>query len=126
MLWLANPYLALLLVPAAHVWLLAAGRPRRRGRAVRALRDGRRLGAGDRRGRRVAGALELGAAAPWTLTLMVADGQIGLGVTLPFCFLAGAPWPARSYCLCAAARCPAPLEARPHTRGGADPTSNDR
>ena len=26
-LWLANPYLALLLVPAAHVWLLAAGRP---------------------------------------------------------------------------------------------------
>ena len=23
------------------------------------------------------------------MTLMVADGQIGLGVTLPFCFLAG-------------------------------------
>lgn len=28
--WVVNPYLALLLVPAAHAWVLAAGRPRSR------------------------------------------------------------------------------------------------
>ena len=89
MLWLANPYLALLLVPAAHVWLLAAGRPGAAGRAVRALVAVAAWVPAIAAAAAVAGALELGAAAPWTMTLMVADGQIGLGVTLPFCFLAG-------------------------------------
>jgi hypothetical protein len=37
----------------------------------------------------IAHVLELGGNAPWTLALMVGDGQIGLGVTLPLCFLAG-------------------------------------
>ncbi len=88
-LWLANPYLALLLVPAAHVWLLAAGRPGAVGRAVRALVTVAAWVPAIAAAVAVAGALELGAAAPWTMTLMVADGQIGLGVTLPLCFLAG-------------------------------------
>jgi hypothetical protein len=89
-LWLANPYLALLLVPAAHVWLLAAGRPGAVGRAVRALVTLAAWAPAVAAAAAVAVALELGAAAPWTMTLMVADGQIGLGVTLPLCFLAGA------------------------------------
>ena len=88
-LWLANPYLALLLVPAAHVWLLAAGRPGAVSRAVRALVAVAAWVPAIAAAAAVAGALELGAAAPWTMTLMVADGQIGLGVTLPLCFLAG-------------------------------------
>jgi hypothetical protein len=37
----------------------------------------------------VAAALDLGGDAPWTFTLMVADGQIGLIVTLTGSFLAG-------------------------------------
>ena len=37
----------------------------------------------------VSAALELGGDAPWTFTLMVADGQIGLGVAISACFLAG-------------------------------------
>ena len=80
----------MLVVPAAHVWLLAAGRSGRGPAiamiatavaacipAVAALTS-------------VAASLDLGAAAPWTLALMVADGQIGLGVVVPLCFLGGA------------------------------------
>ncbi len=89
-LWVANPYLALLAAPAAHVWLLAARSPG----AIRALLSIAlsalacapliaALAA-------VSGALDLGADAPWTFAIMVADGQIGLSTTLPACFLAGA------------------------------------
>jgi hypothetical protein len=38
----------------------------------------------------VANALDLGAGAPWTFALMIADGQIGLSVTVSACLLAGA------------------------------------
>ena len=38
----------------------------------------------------VAAALDLGADAPWTYALMVADGQIGLPTMLALSFLAGA------------------------------------
>ncbi len=87
--WLINPYLALLLTPAAHVWLLAA-RPGRWAQvrtglaAVLALIP---LAAGLAA---VAAALDLGLSAPWTFTLMVADGQIGLLEALAGCMLAGA------------------------------------
>jgi hypothetical protein len=37
----------------------------------------------------VSQALELGADAPWTLMIMVADGQLGLGMTASTCFLVG-------------------------------------
>jgi hypothetical protein len=37
----------------------------------------------------VAGALDLGVDAPWTLTIMVADGQLGLAMTAASCFLIG-------------------------------------
>jgi hypothetical protein len=38
----------------------------------------------------VSAALDLGLSAPWTFTLMIADGQIGLLETLAGCVLAGA------------------------------------
>ena len=38
----------------------------------------------------VADALNLGTGAPWTFAIMVADGQIGLAIVAPLCFLAGA------------------------------------
>jgi len=89
-IWLANPYLGLLCAPAAHVWVLREGPPGPARRAavvaaavVCALPP---LAAALA----VAAALDLGADAPWTFTLMVADGQIGLLTTLAACFLAGA------------------------------------
>lgn len=89
-LWLANPYLGLLVVPAAHLWLVAAaGSGRRRSLLVAgaalAVAAPALLALGS-----VAAALELGAAAPWTFALMTADGQFGLGIAVPACFLAGA------------------------------------
>ena len=87
--WLANPYLALLLTPAAHVWLLAAGdgRPGRGAltTAAAAVACVPVLAAVIA----VAHALSLGGDAPWTFTLMVADGQIELAVTTALCFLGG-------------------------------------
>ncbi len=37
----------------------------------------------------VSSALELGVDAPWTLTIMVADGQLGLATMASACFLVG-------------------------------------
>lgn len=89
-LWLANPFLALLLCPAAHVWLLAAALTG----PLRALAVGIASALACAPAIvavvSVAEQLALGADAPWTLTLMVADGQVGLGVTLPVALLAGA------------------------------------
>lgn len=88
LLWLVNPYLALLAVPIAHLWLLAT-RPPGAARGVAAAALGAlaclpvvaALAA-------TASALELGSDAPWTFTIMVADGQIGLLTTLAGCFAA--------------------------------------
>ena len=82
LIWLANPYLALLLVPVAHVWLLDA-------RRAGALRWPLALGAIAlsllpiaAAVLHVAGRLDLGPGAPWHLLLMVGDGQIGFGEML--------------------------------------------
>jgi len=75
--WAANPYLALLAVPTAHLWMLA-GLPTERlpglgrlllfaaGFAVPAFAAGV-----------IAGRLGVGLELPWTALVMVADGQIG-------------------------------------------------
>jgi hypothetical protein len=88
-IWLANPYLALFLAPTAHVWLLA-------GRSGRGVRIGTVAGAVlallpvAAAFAAVAAALDLGPGAPWTFTIMVADGQIGLLPVIGGCLLAGA------------------------------------
>jgi hypothetical protein len=90
-IWFANPYLGLLVAPAAHVWLLVAlpGRSMARpvlvvvAAALACLPPIAALAA-------VAAALDLGGDAPWTFAIMVADGQLGLAVTAPACFLGGA------------------------------------
>jgi hypothetical protein len=88
--WIANPYLGLLLAPAAHVWLVGAAVDGRWRVPVAAVAAGSSLlpivlALGG-----IASALELGAEAPWTLLLMVAGGQIGIWVALGLCFLVGA------------------------------------
>lgn len=97
--WLANPYLGLLLVPAAHAWLLADGAP---GPTRGALAVGAAalacvpviaaLAA-------VSSTLDLGAGAPWTFALMIADGQIGLATMVSACFVAGALVGGAALCL---------------------------
>ena len=87
--WLANPYLALLLVPVAHVWLLDARRagalpwPLVLGAIALSLLP---LAAAVLQ---VTGRLDLGSAAPWHLLLMVGDGQIGFLEMLALCLLGG-------------------------------------
>lgn len=88
--WLANPYLALVLVPAAHVWVIAAGKPGGLRRtavvvvALLALIPPLLVLAA------VARDLDLGSGAAWTFTIMLADGQIGIAVAVAVCLLGGA------------------------------------
>jgi hypothetical protein len=87
--WLTNPYLALLLVPAAHVWLATARRggpppwPFVTAAAVVSLIP---IGAAAAD---LAGRLALGSAGPWVLILMVGDGQIPFGAMAAACLLIG-------------------------------------
>ena len=87
-IWLANPYLALLVAPLAHVWIAATltgstGRISAVAAFVLALLPlVIALGA-------LAAALDLGASTPWTLAIMLADGQIGLLEVAAGCLLAG-------------------------------------
>lgn len=88
-MWLLNPYLTLLLVPAANVWMLparAAGPPR--AAIVAAVAVASLLGAVVAF-ITVATQLDLGLAAPWHLLLMVIDGEVGLGTSLVWCVLIG-------------------------------------
>ena len=88
-IWLLNPYLALLAVPAAHAWLAGTAHdPRvRLGASVAAVVVS--LVPAVVALAWVAGRLEVGAAAPWHLLLMVSGGQIGPGIALLSCVLAG-------------------------------------
>jgi len=88
-IWLLNPYLALLLFPAAHVWLLparAAGPPRAALIAAVALLS---LMPAFAALASVSAQLDLGLAAPWHLLLMIEDGQIGFGTSLLWCAMLG-------------------------------------
>jgi hypothetical protein len=87
--WLANPFLALLLVPAVHVWLLATSSARPAPVTTTAVAAALSLLPALAALADVVGALDLGADTPWTLLIMVADGQIGLGVALGLCFVIG-------------------------------------
>jgi hypothetical protein len=87
--WLANPFLGLLLVPTAHVWLMCARRrgplpwPAVAGAALVSLLP--LIAAIDH----VSGQLALGGSAPWLLMLMVSGGQIGFGTMFSLCLVLG-------------------------------------
>ncbi len=90
LLWLSNPYLALLVVPIVHLWLLTLRRHTVSRQAailgVIALASVPLAAAFAA----VSRALDLGVDAPWTFAIMVADGQIGFATALALCFLGGA------------------------------------
>jgi hypothetical protein len=87
--WLANPYLALLLVPVAHVWLFDARRggtfpwPLALGAIALSLAPAAAAVV------HVAGRLDLGSGAPWQLLLMIGDGQFGFLSILALSLLGG-------------------------------------
>ncbi len=88
-IWISNPYLALLLAPAAHVWLLparASGPPRK---PLIALLCVLVLLPTLAAGLTAGSALELGWAAPWHLLLLIVGGQFGLLLPLSWCVLLG-------------------------------------
>ena len=88
-IWLINPYLALVCVPLAHVWLLGA-RPQTAasiaGTLVGIVVALVPLAAAIVH---LAGRLGLGADAPWTLVLLVTGGQIGFLTAVLGCLVAG-------------------------------------
>ncbi len=88
-IWLVNPYLALFVAPLAHVWIVAthSGVRGRTGAITTAVLALLPIAAALVA---VAAALDLGPSAPWTFTIMVADGQIGLFEVVAGCLLAGA------------------------------------
>jgi Peptidase family M28 len=88
-IWLVNPFLALLLSPTAHVWVLAAraqGPPRP---AVIGVVATLALLPTIAAGVEVAGALDLGLSAPWQALLLVESGQLSLPLALLWCLLLG-------------------------------------
>ena len=87
--WLINPYLALVCVPLAHVWLLGA-RPQTAasiaGTLVGIVFALVPLAAALVH---LAGRLGVGAELPWTLVLLVTGGQLGFFTAILGCLLAG-------------------------------------
>jgi hypothetical protein len=83
--WALNPYLALLLTPAAHAWLVA-GRGRGLGRVARIGLVVVALAPAVLALRSVTGAVGAGA---WDILLMIADGHIGTIVLIALCPLVG-------------------------------------
>jgi len=88
-IWLVNPFLALLLTPAAHVWVLGAraqGPPRPVVIGAVALLA---LIPVIAAGIEVASALDLGLSAPWHVLLLIESGQLSLPLALLWCLLLG-------------------------------------
>ncbi|CAN5599295.1 hypothetical protein BH10ACT11_BH10ACT11_03240 [soil metagenome] len=108
--WVANPYLALLLAPIAHVWIAACRREQSRGftlviAAVTSIPILAAIVA-------TASALDWGLSTPWQLVLLVADGQIGLAASLAFA-LAWASVTAALFAAAAPPAAPTPTRERP-------------
>jgi hypothetical protein len=87
-IWLRNPYLALLCLPLAHVWLIAARPGGPAGRGAIALALAAALVPPAAALVHVAARLDLGATVPWTVLLLVTGGQIGLLDAVLGCLLA--------------------------------------
>jgi hypothetical protein len=87
--WVINPYLALLLVPAAHSWLAAVGPAGTARAAGAAIAVGGSLVLPLVAVADLAGRLEVGVTVPWHLLLMVVGGQLGFVLSVLACLIAG-------------------------------------
>jgi Peptidase family M28 len=87
--WLLNPYLALLLVPAAHVWPVAIGTGGRARTMAVAVAVAIALIPPLLAVIDLAGRLEVAAAAPWQLLVTVTGGHISLPLAVLLCLVGG-------------------------------------
>ncbi len=87
--WLINPYLALLLAPTAHVWLLAARAAGPPSAVVLGIAGLVSLVPALLAFATWADQLGLGLSAPWHLLLMIADHEIGFLLGLFWCGVIG-------------------------------------
>jgi hypothetical protein len=120
-IWLVNPFLALLVVPAAHAWIAAnVGAPRLRiGASAAALAVA--LIPGLVALAWLADRLEVGVAVPWHLLLMVSGGQLGAETAFLGCLLAGC-----LVAVLAAALRPTPSTDAPETAARGSVPGSDR
>ena len=87
LLWVLNPYLALLAVPAVHAWPVASARAAGKMLGILALAVGMApalLVVGH-----VSSELDVGALAPWHLLLLVSGKHLSFATMLCVCLLAG-------------------------------------
>jgi hypothetical protein len=89
LVWAVDPYLALILVPLAHPWVLQGrvGRRRSRARCAAAIAIALvplALGVAS-----VAGRLDVGTGAPWQLVVAIGDWGVGVPIAIAGCALAG-------------------------------------
>lgn len=88
-LWFSNPFAALVAIPIAHAWVVAAGeRPPSRVLAAGAIVVS--LAPLAVALNYVANRLDLGSDAPWTIAMLLSGGQLRLAQVLIACGLAGA------------------------------------
>ncbi len=87
--WLVNPYLALLLVPSAHLWLAAATPELRRQVVPAALVAALGLVVPVVAIGYLGASLGVGWEVPWQMLLMVTGGQIGLPLALALSLFGG-------------------------------------
>ena len=121
-IWMRNPYLGLLCVPLAHVWLISARPNGNAGPAPAVLVMLAALVPLATALIHLAERLELGPTTPWTLLLMITGGQVGLIDCLLGSLIAGSllgllavAWPAGA---------PAPPPSAPASRIGVDPATS--
>jgi hypothetical protein len=88
-IWIINPYLALLLVPLVHPWVLQARVGRRPSRLWIAAVVGLALLPVALGAASVAGRLDLGGALPWHLVLVIGDWGVRVPIAIAGCVLAG-------------------------------------
>jgi peptidase M28-like protein len=88
-LWMRNPYLGLLCVPIAHVWLIAARPGRAVPAAATAIATVLALVPPAAAVAHLAARLDYGLAAPWQLLLMVTSGQVSALEAFLGCLIAG-------------------------------------
>jgi hypothetical protein len=87
LLWVLNPFLALLAVPAVHAWPVTAARARGKGLGILALVVGLVpalfvLG-------HIGDELGVGGLAPWHLLLLISGKHLGFTTMLCICLLGG-------------------------------------
>jgi hypothetical protein len=88
-IWIVNPYLALLLVPLVHPWVLQSRVGRRPSRRWIALAVAVALIPVALGALSVAGRLDLGTALPWHLLLAIGDWGVRVPIAIGGCVLAG-------------------------------------